>query len=183
MKFPEVELTTSRLLLRPWRLSDIEDAFSYASDPEWGRYLWNTPYPYTREHAAQFISRAVADSWRDQALWAIELDDRAVGGIRLYVMDDKAGVTGMGYNLAPQFWGRGLTTEAAQGVLEYAFEQVDLQKVCSTADARNGASIRVMQKLGMAWEGTFRRHRLHRGEYVDEVHYGVLRDDWAVASR
>jgi RimJ/RimL family protein N-acetyltransferase len=79
MGFPKVDLSTPRLRLRPWRRSDIEDAYTYASDPEWGRYLWNTPFPYTREHAEAFVSRAALSDWSTEALWAIEVDAHVVG--------------------------------------------------------------------------------------------------------
>jgi RimJ/RimL family protein N-acetyltransferase len=173
-----IKLKTKRLLLRPWRPSDVDDALAYASDPEWARYLWNTPEPYTRRDAEEFIARAVRDDWKLQAQFAIEFEGRAVGGIRLYVIDATARLAGLGYNLARTLWGKGLTTEAAAEVLAYAFETLGLEEVTSAADARNTASIRVMEKLGMRREALLLRHRLHRGEYIDEVHYSILAADW-----
>ena len=102
MVFVRTALRTERLLLRPWRLDDIDDAFAYASDPEWGRYLWNTPFPYTREDATQFVMGAANESWETRALFAIELDSHVVGGVRLYLTDVLGRIAGLGYNLSPQ---------------------------------------------------------------------------------
>jgi ribosomal-protein-alanine N-acetyltransferase len=88
----------------------------------------------------------------------------------------------MGYNLARPHWGRGLATEATAAVIAYGFERANLEKILSTADARNEASIRVMQKLGMAWEDTRHNQQAHRGEQVDEVRYAIRKEDWLAAS-
>jgi ribosomal-protein-alanine N-acetyltransferase len=176
------ELRTERLLLRPWRFSDLEDAFANASDPEWARYLWRVPQPYTHRDAEEFIARAVADGWNGQALFAVEFEGHAVGGVRLGIVDS-AGMTGsIGYNVSPLHWGKGIATEAVDAVLRYGFETLKLQRIFATADARNLASIRIMQKVGMRHEGTLRRHRYYRGEHADEVHYGILAEEYGRVS-
>lgn len=68
--------------------------------------------------------------------------------------------------------------EAARAVIEWAFQSYDIAKVFARADARNTQSFRVMEKLGMQREGQLRKHRHFRGEQVDEVVYGVLREEW-----
>jgi ribosomal-protein-alanine N-acetyltransferase len=177
--FEPIELRTDRLLLRPWRLSDLDDAFTYASDPEWARYLWFTPQPYTRRDAEEFIARAVQDTWAEQAQFAIDLDGHAIGGVRVYVTGPPANtVAGLGYNIGRAHWNKGYVTEAARRVLEYALKTVGLHKVYASADARNLASIRVMQKLGMQQEGILREHRFYRGEWVDEVRFGILASEF-----
>jgi RimJ/RimL family protein N-acetyltransferase len=170
------EIRTERLLLRPWRESDIDDAFAYGSDPEWARYLWETPQPYLRSHAEKFVTMAAQNTPGTTAQFAITLADRAIGGVRLYILDGRSGVAGIGYNIAPAQWGNGFAPEAASAVLTAAFEQFGLQKVIAHADARNPASIRVMQKLGMQQEALLRRHRLFQGEYIDEVWYAAFKD-------
>jgi [ribosomal protein S5]-alanine N-acetyltransferase len=178
MHIQPTELRTERLLLRPWRFSDLDDAFANASEPGWARYLWRVPQPYTHRDAEEFIAAAVADGWTGQALFAIEFEGHAVGGVRLGIVDP-TGMTGsIGYNVAPPHWGRGIATEAVGAVLRYGFETLKLQRIFATADARNLASIRIMQKLGMKHEGTLRRHRYYRGERADEVHYGLLVEEY-----
>ena len=129
--------------MRPWRLTDVDDAYAYGSDPEWGWYLWNVPQPYTREDAEAFVRSAVDDTSEDRLQLAIELDGRVIGGVRLYIIDKSARVAGIGYNIGVAFWNRGYATEAASAALDHAFSAVGLRRVRAEADARNHSSIRV----------------------------------------
>ena len=177
--FERIELRTERLLLRPWRLSDVDDAFAYASDPEWSRYLWNVPQPYTPKDAEQFVATLLDLSWDQHAAFAIVLDGTVIGGIRLSHTDPPVNrVASLGYGIGRTNWNRGYVTEAVRATLRYGFESAGLHKVFATADARNLASIRVMQKVGMQQEALLREHRSYRGEHADEVHYGILRSEW-----
>jgi ribosomal-protein-alanine N-acetyltransferase len=173
------ELRSERLLLRPWRLTDADDAFSYGQDPEWGRYLWMTHQPYTRRDAEEWVARCVLSTWERDAQFAIEYQGHVIGGVRLNLVDPEGGTAGLGYNVAPAHWGKGIATEACAAVLDYAFGQLGLHRVFATADARNAASIRVMQKLGMRQEAYLRGHRFYRGERTDEVWYAILAGEYA----
>jgi RimJ/RimL family protein N-acetyltransferase len=94
----------------------------------------------------------------------------------LYALDAWSGVAGLGYNLSRAHWGHGFATEAAAAVIKAAFQSFGLRKVIAHADARNTASIRVMEKLGMQQEAHLRRQRLFRDEYIDEVWFAALLD-------
>jgi RimJ/RimL family protein N-acetyltransferase len=172
------ELVTARLLLRPWRLTDVEDAFAYGADPNWGRYLWEVEQPYTRQHAEEFVRMATESPWEQDIFFAVVLGGKAIGGVRLYVLDAERRIAGLGYNIAPDHWGKGLATEAAAAVLDYAFRTLDIKKVQSRADTRNKASIGVMQKLGMTEEVTLRQHHRYRDEDAELVGYSIARADW-----
>ncbi|MYA34279.1 MAG: GNAT family N-acetyltransferase [Gemmatimonadales bacterium] len=177
METREFEMRTARLLLRPHRLEDVDDIFEFARDPEWGRYL-TAPMPYLREHAVEFVEDRIRTSRDLWPVWAMVLEERVVGGIGIEIDVDYA--TGaLGYSLAREHWGRGLTAEAARAVVDWAFRERGLAKVYAYADARNTASLRVMEKLGMTREGTLRGHRTLREERVDDVYYGLLREEWA----
>jgi ribosomal-protein-alanine N-acetyltransferase len=176
------ELHTQRLLLRPWSLGDVEDAFAYATDVEWARYLWLVPQPYTHRDAEEFVARAVLEGWTNQAQFAIEFEGHAIGGIRLNIIDPLGRTAALGYNVARAHWGKGFATEAASAVVNYGFTTLNLHRIFATADARNLASIRVMQKLGMRQEGVLRQHRYFRGEHVDEVHYAILAEEYSKAT-
>src|SRR5215217_4713165 len=144
-----IEIETARLLLRPWRASDVDDAFSYGSDPEWARYLWEVPQPYLRTHAEQFVHFAAHNASGEQAHFAITLEGVAIGGVHLHTLDAANDVTGIGYNVARNHWGKGVATEAATAILEVAFRQFHVRKVIARADAKNVGSQRVLEKLGM----------------------------------
>jgi RimJ/RimL family protein N-acetyltransferase len=81
-------------------------------------------------------------------------------------------------SLAEGFWGQGLATEGAGGLLRWAFETLDLNRVQAESDTRNAASARVLVKLGFVLEGTLREDCIVNGEVSDSAVYGLLRRDW-----
>ena len=173
------DLRTDRLLLRPYRMSDVDDVFEYGKDPEWARYL-GVPQPYTRRSAESDVARAVLADAEKAPIWAIVHENRVVGGISLTVYGP--GSAELGYSLARSLWGRGLMTEAATAILAFGFGKADLARIQASTDIRNAASWRVMEKVGMTRTGIARQNRLHRGVRVDDVFYEALRDEWSPPS-
>ena len=172
----EFELRTERMLLRPHRLEDVDEVFEFACDPEWGRY-YKVPKPYRREHAVEFVARRILASWDEHPLWAMVLEGKVVGGIGLRI--DAGHARGcLGYAVARKHWGRGLTVEAARAVIDWSFRKRGLARVYAYADVRNVQSLRVMEKLGLAREGMLRSHRTFRGERINDVYHGLLREEW-----
>jgi RimJ/RimL family protein N-acetyltransferase len=84
----------------------------------------------------------------------------------------------MGYWLGVPFWSQGIATEAARAVLRYGFEHLNLHRIHAFHFVRNGASDRVMQKIGMQHEGTLRHHDHKDDHWEDLVSYGILADEW-----
>ena len=173
-----MELKTERLLLRPFKLEDVDDVFEYASDPEWARYLLRRlPQLYTRRDAEEFVAGRFVSVWRVNPTFAIVLGSKVIGGLHLDIQENKE-IAALGYGLSRTHWGKGIVPEAAKAVIDWAFEEYGLAKVYATADLRNTQSQRVMEKVGMTREGVLRSHRKGRGERVDEVYYGILRKEW-----
>ncbi len=175
------ELRTKRLLLRPFRFSDLDDVFAYAGDDEWSGHVFGLPRPYTRRSAEGFIAKAVLTDWEREPMRAIVLDGKVIGGANLRV--DKAHALGeIDYSIAREHWGQGLATEAASALIDWAFPAYDLQKIFARTVVSDRRSVRVMEKLGMSREGLLRSHRVVRGERQDEVIYGLLRREWEARS-
>lgn len=172
-------LTTSRLVLRPWRITDLEDVLACMND-DFSRYL-PIPRPYSRADGEQFVARRLLESWEANPVFAIEVGGRVIGDINVRITADHARGE-CGWGIGSQWWGRGLVTEAARAVMAWAFDGFTLHKIEATADAENVASWRVMEKLGMQREGYLRSHRVLRGERRDVVYYGILRDEFERAS-
>ena len=80
----------------------------------------------------------------------------------------------MGYWIGVPYWGRGYCTEAAGAVLRYGFEVAGLNRIHAVHFGSNPASGRVMQKVGMIYEGRLRQHILKWGVYEDLDVYGIL---------
>lgn len=174
-----VTLRTERLSLRPFELTDADDVYAYARDPEWARYL-PLPSPYEYRHAVEYVARSVLTSWTTTPVFAICLNGRVVGSTSIKV-DPHNRTAVLGYAIAREHWGKGLVAEAVEAAMDWAFEAFDLAKVTAMADTTNTRSWRVMEKLGMRRDGVLRSERqsdFDPGSRQDMVVYSVLRDEW-----
>lgn len=77
------------------------------------------------------------------------------------------------------FWGNGYMTEAAAAVVAYGFAHLNLQRIYAYHYARNPASGRVMQKIGMTYEGCMRQHVWKGSRFEDSMIYSILRQEWS----
>ena len=170
-----IELKTERLLLRPFSLSDIDDVLEYASDDEWATFH---PRPYDRGSVEYMVARAMRASWDKGAEFAVVFDGRVVGLVSLNA-DPEDKTAELGYEIAMDVWGKGIAVEASTAVCDWGFREYGLARIDAWADSRNRRFVRVMEKLGMTYEGRHRSSDIGRGERLDEVVYAVLRDEWS----
>ena len=172
-----VAIRTERLQLRPFGPDDVEDRFAYSRDPGFARFLGRVP-PTEIQDAERAVARRILTPWGTEAFFAVVLDTTVIGGIGLHVKEsDEIGV--IDYGITSAHWGKGLVPEAAQAVIDWGFPHYGLAKIYAVADLRNRQSWRVMEKLGMTREGVLRsNHKARGGERVDDVYYGLLREEW-----
>jgi RimJ/RimL family protein N-acetyltransferase len=142
------KLVTHRLSLRRPNSGDLDDIVSIVGDWEVASRLARVPHPYSRADAHFFLEQVVPSEW----LWAITLQgsDELVGVVGLTPEQETAE---LGYWLSPRQWGRGLTTEAAQAVVSFAFERLGFPYLTSGYFEDNPASGRVLHKLGFGIVG------------------------------
>ena len=169
------QLRTRRLLLRPPTLADVDAYFEMASDPEFAIFGARQPADRAAMHRA--LERIIAVPWAQRPEFAIEWEGQMVGRVMLDI-DRVNLVAALGYGVAREHWGRGIASEAAQAVTDYAFTELGVEKVAARVDPRNLASVRVLEKLGMQREGVLRSQVVRWGERADRALYGVLRADW-----
>jgi RimJ/RimL family protein N-acetyltransferase len=169
----ERTLRTKRLVLRPFESADLEAVRRYFSDPAWSRYL-SPDFP----DAERFVSHQTTLDWERDLGFAIVREGRVIGSV--HIGREPVDLRGqLACLIAPDHWRSGIALEACTALLELAFGALGLWKVHARADARNVASIRAMERLGMEREGLLRSHRVNRdGGRSDEVQYGLLREDW-----
>ena len=171
------EISTERMYLRPYRFADVSDVLRYATDEEWSRYL-PVPVPYSIRDAEQFLARSTLADRFQHPNWAITLEKRVIGGINIRFFFEHR-IAEIGYSISRDLWNLGYMTEVARAIIDEAFSHHDkLERIRSHADVRNRASIRVMEKVGMTFEGCLRSNRYIRGEFVDDACYGILRTEW-----
>ena len=168
-------LTTERLVLRPFRHTDVDALFAMRTDPEWA--FFGAPGDVSRAAVEASVGRAVEQGWSGGPSFVITVSDEVIGDVALQV-DESDEIANLGYAVARTHWGRGIATEAARAIVEHGFRAWDLKKIHARADPRNVASVRVLQAIPMVHEGTLRQHHVRRGERVDRVLYGVLRHEW-----
>ena len=173
-------LETTRLLLRPFRTSDADDVQRLAGDRGVADTTLNIPHPYEDGMAEKWILNH--RDWferREQAVFSITLrsDGTLLGAIGLRITPDDQRAE-LGYWIGKPYWGQGYCTEASRAILDFGFEHLELNRICAHHFARNAASGRVMQKLGMTHEGHLRQHVKKWDAFEDLELYGILRSLW-----
>jgi ribosomal-protein-alanine N-acetyltransferase len=171
------ELETPRLRMRPFDWNDFEREAALYADPEVTRYLPRGPvrpdelYDRVQRVLTHFIAH-----WSDHGFGVWALVDRAtgelVGHCGLQYLPDRGEVEVL-YLLERAQWGRGLATEAARAALGHGFGGVGLERIVAVTRPEHVASRKVMEKLGMRYEGEVDvyglravRYALSRGEFT-----------------
>lgn len=179
-------VTTERLLLRAFLLTDLDAVHALQSDPEIVRYI---PWPLrTREQSRDWLAERIAadrlERDDDGVAWAVvrRSDDQLLGSINLWLRSVEHQQGEVGFVVSGEAQGQGYAREATAAVLDLAFRVVGLHRVYGTADGRNEASARLMTRLGMRQEARLREDELFKGEWVDSVVFAVLRDEWLARS-
>jgi len=141
---------------------------------------YGTPLPKSRRDAEAFAERYAEFGNRDERImWSMETHaGELVGGINLHSMDLKNGTFQTGTRTYRGHRGRGYGLEAKVLVLRYAFFELRYQKYEVRCLATNDAMVRHMARLGATLEGRIRRHVYTQGVYVDELAYGLTREEF-----
>ncbi len=173
-------LSTERLILRPLTIEDVPDLRRWLARDEIYTYWGRKASKAEREPELLFID---ARPWVKRKpspdfKWGMVLKDNnaVVGDLAIFDIEN-ARMGSVGYRLSPEFWGQGYTTEALQEAIRFIFEHTELDRLQATADIRNLASNRVLEKCGFVHEGTV-RHGKMVSVYCDYNLWGMLREDW-----
>ena len=174
------ELHTERLVLRRFRAADAATLAAYRSDPGVARYQgWDAPF--TAEQANSFIA-ALADTHPDTpGEWfqlAVTASGIHIGDVGICVDVDEPRLARVGFTLASDAHGQGYATEAVTAALDYLFGR-GKHRVSAECDPRNGASVALLERLGMRREAHHRSSARWKGEWTDEYVYAVLASEWS----
>jgi len=179
-----VLLTTERLVLRRFRAADAPALAAYRSDEDTARYQSWEP-PFTLERAEDFVVHMAgrdpeAPGWFQ---WAVELKSQRtlIGDVGVGLHDNLMQAD-LGFTFAPQQRGQGYATEAVRAVLERLFTLQGVRRVSAECDARNLASARLLERVGFTREGRRRSHTWLKGEWTDDLLFGLLSEDWRRAT-
>ncbi len=178
--------------MRPFQLSDADRVQKLAGRKEVAETT-NLPHPYSKEMAEEWIkTHEPAFMEGKSATYAITLKDSGelIGaislmgftkqsiGIRDLYNQDLCNHARIGFWIGVPYWNKGYCTEAGKAVLEYGFLERGLNRIYTGYMSSNPASGRVLEKLGMVYEGTQRQHITRLAEYEDLVLVGILKSEW-----
>ena len=179
LRFPDFpELETARLHLREITADDLAWYLSHFSRPEIVRGQ-GFAAPADPEAAGRELRMYILDLFALRAgfRWGIALrgDRELIGSVGYYRwLDDPQPQAEIGYDLAPEWWGRGLMTEALGAVLAFGFERMGLARVEAYVMADNGRSCRILERLGFEREALLSRHgEDEHGRPCDEYRFGL----------
>ena len=162
--------------LRPWNINDLDCLVKFANNPNIAKFMTDGfPYPYSVENGKTFIEFAIKDD--PIHIFAIDIDDRAVGGIGIHPQADiHRKNMELGYWLAEPFWGKGVMTKAIIQIVDFGFKTYDIDRIFARPFGTNIASQKVLEKAGFILEAKFERALFKNGEYLDELVYAVRRN-------
>lgn len=176
-----MEITTPRLHLREFTFDDWPAVLAYQQDPLYLRYYEWTERTATDAQAfvKMFLDFQAAQP-RTKFQLAITLKEtgQLIGNCGLRLKSADAIEADIGYELSPVHWGQGYATEAAQTVVNLGFTEFGLHRISSWCLADNVGSARVLEKVGMTWEGRLRENEVFKGRYWDTLLYAILEDEW-----
>ena len=179
-------LETERLYLRTIEVDDWREVLLYMSDPEVIRYL--PEEPHDKEDSKQFILTTLdrhekRGGWPEMLAVILKAEGRLIGHMPFSVFSERYRTREIGWVLNPRHHGQGYATEAALALLRWGFESLGLHRIIATCDPRNGASSRIMEKLGMRREAHFIKDVQLHGEWRDEYFYAILEEEWEAHRR
>jgi putative acetyltransferase len=167
-----IVLYTQRLILRPIQITDLDDIYEYSRTPNVGPNAGWKPHE-SKEETLEIMNAIFLDK---ETVWGIELKEtgKIIGSIGL-IDDPKRQndrVKMIGYAMSESYWGQGIMTEAANEVLRFGFEELDLDAISANCFPFNQRSKNILVKCNFAYEGTLKMaEKLFNGDIYDHDCY------------
>ena len=180
---PDWPLETSRLTLRPFVADDFDALHETRSDPEVVRYLYEEAFSPSETRVA-LEKKMAATEWNAEGDWigpaVVERESGLlVGDVGMNWRSERDRTAEVGFIFDPRHQGKGFATEAAGALIDWAFTTANMHRVIGRCEARNAASARVLEKLGMRLEAHLVENEWVKGEWQSELVYAVLEHEWA----
>jgi RimJ/RimL family protein N-acetyltransferase len=171
-----IDLT--KITLRPFHLSDIDDIMVWSTDEKVAKFCSWEPYT-SKDDAINFIESIETKFLRCKAICH---NDRAIGCMLLFAssLDDKSRNKSaeLGYNLGSKYWGKGIATCAVKQIVKDTFNEMShLERLEALVDVENIGSQRVLEKAGFQKEGVLRKYLFMKGKSRDMIMFSILSTD------
>jgi [ribosomal protein S5]-alanine N-acetyltransferase len=174
-------IVDSRFILRDLEEKDWIDIHKYASQATVCQYQpWG---PNSEDDTKEFVKQVLKDAKvnpRTRYVFGIVIkeDNQLIGSVEFNISDQTNKTGEIGYIIHPDYWRKGIASEATKIVLNNCFKQFNLHRVFATCDVRNIASSKVLSKVGMTLEGKMRENLLLRDGWRDSFLYSILDHEW-----
>jgi [ribosomal protein S5]-alanine N-acetyltransferase len=167
--------------LRALRPSDAAALHGLLTAPEVARFV-SAP-PSSVEAFERFIAKANRQRSGKYICYAVTLkgSDTAIGMFQIRETEPNFQAAEWGFALGSAFWGTGIFSESAQLILQFVFLTLGVHRLEARAAVRNGRGGRALQKMGAVQEGVLRKSFMCNGEYLDQVLYAIVKDDWSAS--
>lgn len=171
--------TGKRLYLRPIQEGDLPDLERWINDPEVTQFL-EASYPMTMADEQAWFEGLSKRKESDVVLGIVLKEgDRFIGNMGIHRINHRHGFATTGSIIgAKEHWGKGYGTEAKMILLEYAFNTLNLRKICSLVYDYNPRSKKCLEKCGYRVEGVQKAQIFRNGRYADVYQLAVFRDQW-----
>ena len=172
-------LSGKRVALRELRMSDAASLFAMLTTEEVARFI--SPPPSTVEGFERFIAWTLRQrAAGTYVCFAVTLQgfDTAIGILQVRETEPGFNTAEWGFAIGSPFWGTGVFEESAELVLGFVFDTIGVHRLEARAAVRNGRGNGALVKIGAVHEGVLRKSFLRNGEYLDQVLYTIVEDDW-----
>ena len=172
-------IETERTLLKPIKLKDAQEVFSYRSDAVTNAYQgW---IPKTLDEVTAFIAKNPKE-YNQLGTWfqltILEKNTNTViGDIGVHFIDQHQ--SEIGCTLAKQYHGKGFATEALHQVIHHLFHDLNKHRIVTSIDPQNINSIKLVERLGFRKEAHIKKSILMNGKWVDDIVYAILKEEWS----
>ncbi len=181
-----IYIETERLILKPHAMANLEQYHAWESDPELNYLSSDEPEdrrPDPLEETRKVMERLIkkGDLTSTTIHYAIHLreGDRFIGNGMIAFVDPYHRHCRLGISISDKTqWGQGYGKETLAAVIDFCFKRLEMHRIQAEVYAFNTRSIRLFQGLGFVQEGCMRENVLKRGEFEDELLFGLLRPEW-----
>jgi len=176
--FPKLE--TERFILRKGIVDDSQDIFMLYSDENVVKYIPLTLFTSVEDAIYEI-------NWYDKIFkeqtglrWVIEetKTKKVIGTCGYLNYENKHNRIEIGYDLKPEYWGKGIMQEALSSIIHFAFTTMGINKIEAKVEPENTSSIRLLEKLNFCQEGILRQHEYENGKYIDLAILSILKSEY-----